>query len=72
MCAAVSKGYRQFRRIAIISTGSEYCMPCGACRQVLNEFSPSMELLCARADGRYVSYKLSDLLPAAFGRGSIE
>ena len=40
--------------------------PCGACRQFLAEFSPDMEVLCAKAGDRYVSYKLSELLPYTF------
>ena len=38
----------------------------GACRQFLAEFSPDMEVLCAKAGARYVSYKLSELLPHTF------
>ena len=64
VCLAVSQGRRSFRRIAIYSRESaDYCVPCGECRQVLAEFSSEMEVLCVRADGRYVSYKLRDLLP---------
>ena len=66
VCKAVSEGHRRFRRIAIFAEGENYCMPCGACRQVLAEFSADMEVLCAKAGGRYVSYKLSDLLPHTF------
>ena len=68
IASAVSAGRRAFKRIAIISEGSVYCFPCGACRQLLNEFTPDMEVLCARADGRYVSYSLSSLLPMSFGK----
>ena len=46
--------------------GENYCMPCGACRQFLTEFSTDMEVLCAKAGGRYVSYKLRELLPHTF------
>ena len=49
--------------------GSTICAertPCGACRQFLAEFSPDMEVLCAKAGDRYVSYKLSELLPHGF------
>jgi len=67
VAAAVSSGRREFKRIAIISEGSSYCFPCGVCRQMLYEFAPDLELLCARADGRYVSYPLTTLLPMAFG-----
>jgi len=68
---AVSAGKRSFRRIAIISEGNAYCFPCGTCRQLLNEFSPELEVLSARADGRYVSYPLTSLLPMAFGKEQI-
>ena len=68
IASAVSAGKQKFKRIAIISEGGTYCFPCGACRQLLSEFSPDMELLCARADGRYVSYPLATLLPMAFGK----
>ena len=63
---AVSEGHTDFMRIAIWGESRDYCMPCGACRQFLAEFSPEMEVLCVRADGRYVSYKLWHLLPAMF------
>ena len=63
---AVSDGKRQFRRIAIFADSQNWCTPCGACRQFLAEFSPDMEVLCARVGGRYVSYKLSELMPHVF------
>ncbi|MCR5089222.1 MAG: cytidine deaminase [Oscillospiraceae bacterium] len=63
---AVSEGFRRFRRIAIWGEGQDYCYPCGACRQFLAEFAPDMEVLCARADGQYVSHKLSELMPFTF------
>ena len=66
---AVSEGEQDFVRIAIYGEGKDYCMPCGSCRQVLAEFSGDIELLCARATGGYVSYKLSELLPHSFRLG---
>ena len=63
---AVSEGHTDFSRIAIWGEGRDYCMPCGACRQFLAEFSIDMEVLCAKAGGRYVSYKLSELMPHTF------
>ena len=65
-CKAVSEGKRKFLRIAIYADSQHWCTPCGACRQFLAEFSPDMEVLCAKAGGRYVSYKLSELLPHTF------
>lgn len=66
VCKAVSEGRRDFARIAIWGEGENYCMPCGACRQFLAEFSTDIEVLCAKAGGRYVSYPLSKLLPYTF------
>ena len=63
---AVSEGKREFRRIAIFADTEDYCMPCGTCRQVLNEFAPTIEVLSVRRDGRYVSYSLKELLPKSF------
>ena len=65
---AVSEGRREFVRIAVYGEGEDYCMPCGSCRQVMSEFArdSDMEVLCTRSGGRYVSYKLSQLLPHQF------
>ena len=40
--------------------------PCGACRQFLAEFAPDMEVLSAMGGGRYVSNRLSELMPYTF------
>ena len=65
---AVSEGSIKFLRMAVYGESENYCMPCGSCRQVMAEFSPDMEVLCAKAGGRYVSYSVSRLLPHAFNR----
>jgi len=70
LASAVSAGHRSFKRVATISAGSTYSFPCGDCRQLLNEFSPEIEVLCARAsDGRYVSYSLTSLFPMPLTAG---
>lgn len=66
VCKAVSEGHMDFTRIAIWGESKDYCMPCGACRQFLSEFSRDIEVLCAKAGGRYVSYRLSELMPHMF------
>lgn len=65
---AISEGRREFVRIAIYGEGENYCMPCGACRQFMTEFAgdTDMEVLCTRSGGRYVSYRLSQLMPHPF------
>ena len=65
-CKAVSEGHRSFKRLAIYADSENWPTPCGACRQFLAEFTPELEILCSKAGGRYVSYKLSALLPNMF------
>ena len=66
-CKAISEGRRDVLRSAIDAEGENYCMPCGSCRQFLCEFNPEMEVLCAKAGNRYVSYRLNQLMPHRFG-----
>lgn len=65
---AVSEGHTKFTRIAIYAESHDWCTPCGACRQFLSEFDRegNMEVLCAKMGDRYVSYKLSELMPHTF------
>ena len=63
---AVSEGHRRFKRIVIAGRSDDYCYPCGACRQFLAEFAPDMEVLSAMGGGRYVSNRLSELMPYTF------
>ena len=70
MSKAVSEGDYRFRALAVAGgkekTPDVYSFPCGSCRQALAEFSPEMEVLCAKAGGSYVSYSLTRLLPYTF------
>lgn len=62
---AVSEGEREFTAIAIAASGSAP-WPCGACRQVLNEFAPGIRVLITW-DGLRDEAPLSQLLPHGFG-----
>ncbi|MCI5596421.1 MAG: cytidine deaminase [Lachnospiraceae bacterium] len=69
---AVSEGKRQFRRIAIVGGKdgkiTEYCAPCGVCRQVMREFcGPDFEIILAKSKKEWNVYLLKDLLPESFG-----
>jgi cytidine deaminase len=64
VAAAVAGGERDFTAIAVVADSNEPAMPCGACRQVLAEFNPNIEVTTATADGRQEeTLLLSDLLP---------
>ena len=63
---AVSEGEREFTAIAIIGQGPSPVTPCGACRQVLAEFSRDLVVIMAGDDSVKVR-RLDELLPEAFG-----
>lgn len=67
---AVSEGEREFEAIAV-ATGNGV-LPCGACRQVLNEFGPNMRVIITDAEGNTRTYRLSDLLPGSFTRADLK
>ncbi len=62
---AVSEGERDFVKIAIVSSGGEKTYPCGACRQVLYEFSDSIEIILEDG-GKIFKTDLNKLFPEGF------
>lgn len=66
---AVSDGEQDFVAIAICADGPQPTAPCGACRQVLLEFGPQMQVILAGEDGLAGETReltVADLLPHAF------
>jgi cytidine deaminase len=72
IAAAIAAGERTFRAIAVVGGDDHPATPCGACRQVLVEFSPSMHVLMA-APGALENIQRAtpaELLPHYFSFGS--
>ena len=63
---AISVGVRTFRKLAVVSDSSDFCFPCGACRQVLFEFAPSLEVISASCSLDFQVFRLDELLPYGF------
>lgn len=69
---AVSEGARNFEAIAIIGGKdgkiSDYCRPCGVCRQVMAEFCEpeAFRIIMAKSTEDYQTALLAELLPEAF------
>ncbi|MCW2278144.1 cytidine deaminase [Heliophilum fasciatum] len=64
--SAVAQGERQFRLLVLTSDQAALLTPCGACRQVLAEFAPTMPVLMVNDAGEQQVMTVAELLPGAF------
>jgi cytidine deaminase len=62
--SAMAAGATKFEAIAVVSDSAEPVVPCGACRQVLAEFSPSLRVISATTNGSVTEFSLASLLPS--------
>ena len=76
---AVYDGHKHFKAIAVVGkrdiddSFSEYCPPCGMCRQALREFCnpKTFKIILAKSVDDYKIYTLEDLLPESFGSDNL-
>ncbi|MCL2500375.1 MAG: cytidine deaminase [Defluviitaleaceae bacterium] len=69
---AVSEGERKFKAISVAGSRpggeSDYCYPCGVCRQMLHEFAgDDFEVIIVKSESDYRVHKWSEILPYGFG-----
>lgn len=66
---AVAAGHRAILAVAVATPATRGATPCGACRQVLNEFAPADAdlVVILEGDGGPERIPLSALLPRSFG-----
>lgn len=63
---AVSAGHMEIVACAVVTETSPPASPCGACRQVLSDFSSNMRLIVSNTSGDVRVTTLNELLPHAF------
>jgi cytidine deaminase len=63
---AVSDGYREFRRIAVVADTQDPTPPCGPCRQFLWEFCGDIDVVLSNLTEEKGTYRMKDLLPLPF------
>lgn len=68
ICSAIADGERDFKAIAIVSSGNSLTFPCGICRQFMIEFSSDMDVVLRDEAGGIQVFALSKLLPHAFDK----
>ena len=66
LSSLIASGNRHPVSIAIIAKDGVLCPPCGACRQVLMEFNPNLEIILESGGGKFETYKLNEILPLSF------
>ena len=76
---AISEGEKEFEMIAIVggpakSARTDYCPPCGVCRQVMAEFCEpkAFRILMARTETDYREYSLEEVLPFGFTKEELQ
>lgn len=74
---AVSEGKKEFEAIAVVGGKngviSDYCPPCGVCRQVMMEFCDpkTFKVIIAKSVDEYKIYTLEEILPLGFGPSNL-
>ena len=74
---AIAEGEKKLIAVAIVGgtngERSKYCVPCGACRQVMRDFGDkeTMIVLSAKTPEDYQENTLDELLPYSFGPESL-
>lgn len=63
---ALSEGVRRFTGIAVVTGAAEPTPPCGACRQILWEFTGDIPVVMATESGKTKRMALSVLFPEPF------
>lgn len=70
---AIAEGERKLDTVVIVGGKdcriTDYCVPCGMCRQFMREFGDPKEIkvICARSVSDYKVWTLEELLPESFG-----
>src|ERR1700722_8492584 len=63
--AAIAAGETQFEAIAVVADSIQPVTPCGACRQVLAEFSGDLKICSANLQNQRYETTIGELLPRA-------
>ncbi len=63
---AITNGETKIKAIAIYSPNMYNCTPCGACRQVINEFKTDETVVITVAGDKIIVKTIEELLPGGF------
>jgi cytidine deaminase len=69
---ARGEGPLVIRAVVVFTPTPVPTAPCGACRQVINEFGPDAQIIAVCDGPAIVINRLAELLPGAFGPSNLE
>ena len=69
--SAAARGERGVRCVVVYTPTKTATSPCGACRQVINEFGPGARVISVCDGAEVIDAPLGELLPGAFGPGNL-
>lgn len=65
--SAVAAGETEIKAVAVYTPTQSVTAPCGACRQVMNEFGPDALVVSVCDSDERIETTVGQLLPASFG-----
>lgn len=68
---AVSNGSKNIKAVAVYSKNGDL-MPCGACRQVISEFSKKTDIVYKDKNNKIKIESINSLLPKCFNKKSLK
>ena len=68
---AVAAGEKKIKCVVVYTPTPTVTPPCGACRQVINEFGPQSRVISICDSKDRLDLTLGTLLPGAFGPGNL-
>lgn len=68
---ALSEGERNIVKVVVVADTPKPCFPCGACRQIIWDFAPKADVVCANLNKQSLVFKAEELIPNAFGDGDL-
>jgi cytidine deaminase len=68
----IAKGRQRIKWIVIYTPTEQPAAPCGACRQVINEFGPLARVVSLCDGNQRIDASINDLLPDSFGPHNLD
>lgn len=72
VASAVAQRKKGIVAVAVVTASKTPASPCGACRQVLAEFAPDVQLILANTSGNVVRTHLQAIFSSQFSKDQLE